>query len=339
VLSYTRGMETIQTVTGPVAVAALGLTLVHEHLLIGYPGWFMDALAPPFVRSEALARAAEKLAELHALGVRTLVDPCPIDLGRDVEFMAHASERSGVRIVCATGVYKQDQGIPYTFNALRPEDVEAIYVKELSEGIGTSGIRAGIVKVASGAPRLTPYEEKMIRAGGRAAASVGCPVLTHTDHASLGLEQIALLTENGVPVHRIMVGHSDGRSDHAYHRSLAERGAYLGFDRFGLTAILKDEERIEAVLQMLEAGFARSICLSHDAVCGSWLGRPSFDGKRPLTPARIEQLLPDWEPTHLFRNILPILRRRGLTSELEHTLLVENPARYFAGVESPLRAA
>ncbi|MET0285025.1 MAG: phosphotriesterase-related protein [Polyangiales bacterium] len=329
-------MRQIQTVTGP--VRELGLTLVHEHLLIGYPGWQLDALAPAFVRAEVMARAVDKLAELHALGVRTLVDPCPIDLGRDVEFMARVSERSRVNIVCATGMYKEDQGISYTFKALRPEDVEAIFVKELSEGIGGTGIRAGLVKVASGAPTLTPYEEKMIRAGGRAAAAVGCPVLTHTDHAQLGLEQLALLGECGVPAHRILIGHSDGRNDHAYHRSLAELGAYLGFDRFGLTAILKDEERIEAVLRMIEAGFARSLCLSHDAICGSWLGRPSFDGKRALTPARIAQMLPDWEPTHLFRNILPIMRTRGLTPELERTLLVDNPARYFAGAESPLEA-
>lgn len=331
-------MESIQTVTGPVPIHELGLTLVHEHLLIGYPGWWMDTLAPPFVRAEALARAVDKLAELHALGVRTLVDPCPIDLGRDVEFMARASERSGVRIVCATGVYKEDQGISYTFKALRAEDVVAIYLRELQEGIGNTGIRAGLVKVASGAPQLTPYEEKMIRAGGRAAAQAGCPVLTHTDHAALGLEQLAILTECGVPVHRILVGHSDSRDDHSYHRSLAERGAYLGFDRFGLTTMLRDEQRIEAVLQMVSAGFARSLCLSHDAICGSWLGRPSFDGKRAFTQAQLEQFLPNWEPTHLFRNILPVLRARGLTPALERTLLVENPARYFAGVESPLAA-
>jgi phosphotriesterase-related protein len=330
-------MEIIQTVTGPVPADALGLTLVHEHLLVGYPGWSMDALAPPFVRAEVLVRAVDKLAELHALGVRTLVDPCPIDLGRDVEFMASASQRSGVQIVCATGAYKEEQGISYTFKALRPEDIEGIYVKELSEGIGGSGIRAGLVKVASGAPAITPYEEKLIRAGGRAAAQVGCPVLTHTDHALLGDTQIALLTECGVPAHRILVGHSDGRNDHAYHRRLADLGAYVGFDRFGLSFVLDDEQRIEGVFRMLEAGYGRSLCLSHDAICGSWLGRPSFDGKRALTPARIAELLPDWHPTHLFKNILPRMRARGLTPQQERTLLVENPARYFRGEQSPLR--
>ena len=329
-------METIQTVTGPVEVSALGLTLVHEHLLIGYPGWWLDALAPPFVRSEALSRAVDKLSELHALGVRSLVDPCPMDLGRDVTFMADASQRSGVNIVCATGAYKEDQGITYTFKALPAEEIEAIYVRELTQGIGGTGIRAGLVKVASGAPVITPYEEKLIRAGGRAAAQVGCSVLTHTDHGQLGDVQIGMLQEAGVPAHRILVGHSDGSLDHAYHRALADRGAYVGFDRFGITAMVKDEARMESVLRMVNAGYARSVCLSHDAICGVWLGRPSFDGKRALTPELIESFLPNWEPTHLFKNILPAMRAQGLTAAAEHTMLVDNPARYFRGVESPL---
>jgi phosphotriesterase-related protein len=332
---YKSAMETIQTVTGPLPVGELGLTLVHEHLLIGYPGWQLDALAPPYVRAEAMARAVDKLSELHALGVRSLVDPCPADLGRDVEFMAEASQRSGVRIVCATGLYKEEAGISYTFAALRPEDIVAIYVKELTEGIAQTGIRAGLVKVASGAPRATPYEEKLIRAGGKAAAEVGCPVLTHTDDARLGELQIEWLRASGVPAHRILVGHCDGRPDHGYHRALADAGAYVGFDRFGLTATVSDEQRIESVLRMVEAGYTRSLCLSHDAVCGAWLGRPSFDGKRVVAPARLEAALPQWEPTHLFKNILPVLRSRGLSAAAERTLLVDNPARYFRGVESP----
>ncbi|MEY4512499.1 MAG: hypothetical protein RLZZ450_4621 [Pseudomonadota bacterium] len=328
-------MEHIQTVTGPIPVEALGLTLVHEHLLIGYPGWFMDALAPPFVRSEVLARAVDKLAELSALGVRTLVDPCPVDLGRDVEFMAEVSSRSGVHIVCATGAYKQDSGIPYTFQALRPQEITAIYVKELTEGIGSTGIRAGLVKVASGLPNITPYEEKLIRAGGHAAAQVGCPVLVHTDGALLGDLHIALLRESGVPAHRVLVGHCDGRNDHDYHRSLADLGAYVGFDRFGLTSILNDELRIEMTMRMVNAGYTRSVCLSHDAICGSWLGRPVFDGKYAIPADRLQQMLPNWEPTHLFKNMLPIMRERGLSKAAEHTLLVDNPARYFRGVEPP----
>lgn len=329
-------MDWVHTVTGRVRPEDLGTTLVHEHLLIGYPGWFMDALAPKFRRADALSRGVERMQELKSFGVTTFLDPCPIDLGRDVEFMADVAARSGMHIVCATGAYKENEGLHYTFGALPVEDIEAIYVKELTEGIGESGIRAGLVKVATGAPAMTDYERKLLVAGGCAAARVGCPVLTHTDQASLGLEQIAILTAQGVPAHRILVGHSDGRDDHAYHRSLADRGAYVGFDRFGLEAFISDDRRIDSVWRMVEAGYARSVCLSHDSVCAAWLGRPVFGGRVVLTPEALAASQPSWEATHLFKRIVPRLRDRGLTDAHVRTIFVENPARYFRGEQAPL---
>jgi phosphotriesterase-related protein len=332
-------MEWINTVTGRVKPEALGTTLVHEHLLIGFPGWFMDARAPRFKRDEARSRGVDKLQELRSFGVATFVDPCPMDLGRDVEFMAEVSQRSGVQIVCATGAYKQDQGISYTFGALAEQEIEEIYVKELTEGIGETGIRAGLVKVATGAHKVTDYEQKLLRAAGRAAARVGVPVLTHTDEASCGLEQIAALVEAGVAPHRILVGHSDGRDDHAYQRALAEHGAYVGFDRFGAETILTDELRIQGVLKMIEAGYLQSVCVSHDATCAAWLGRPSFDGRNVVTSELIATVVPNWEPSHIFKHILPRLRERGVSEAQLRTLMVENPMRYFRGEEPPAHSA
>jgi phosphotriesterase-related protein len=328
-------MEWVNTVTGRARPEELGTTLVHEHLLIGYPGWQMDALAPRFRRADALARGVDRMQELRGFGVATFLDPCPMDLGRDVEFMAEVASRSGMRIVCTTGAYKENEGISYTFGALPVEEIEAIYVKELTEGIGETGIRAGLVKVATGGPAISEYEKKLLIAGGRAAAAVGCPVITHTDRASLGLEQIALLTAQGVPAHRILVGHSDGRDDHDYHRALADKGAYVGFDRFGIEALIGDDKRIESVGKMVDAGYVRSVCLSHDATCAAWLGRPVFAGRYVTTAEALAASMPNWESTHLFKRIVPRLRERGLTEAHLQTIFVENPRRYFRGDEAP----
>jgi phosphotriesterase-related protein len=307
---------------------------MHEHLLCGFPGWQMDALAPPFKRAEALGRSVAQLQELRALGVATFVDPCPMDLGRDVEFMAEASQRSGVRIICTTGAYKEGEGIAYTFGALPVEEITEIYVKELTDGIGATGIRAGLIKVATGAPQVSAYERKLLTAAGRAAAAVGCPVITHTDDARCGLDQIEILTGEGLSAQRILVGHSCGRADHAYHRSLADRGAYIGFDRFGIEPLIPDAERIKSVLSMIEAGYTRSLCLSHDYIC-TWLGRPVFGGEIVMHPDAIAAWAPLWSPTHLFERVLPELRRQGVSKADIRTLLVENPRRYFAGDEPP----
>ncbi|MFQ5514714.1 MAG: phosphotriesterase [Myxococcota bacterium] len=328
-------MEWVQTVTGRCRPDQLGLTLVHEHLLVGYPGWQMDALAPPFRRDEALVRGVDALEELRDLGVETFLDPCPMDLGRDVEFMAEVAQRSGMRIVCTTGAYKEEEGLTYTFGALPVEEITEIYLKELEEGIGETGIRAGLIKVATGAPDVSDYERKLLTAAGRAAARAGCPVITHTDDARCGIEQIEILTREGLAPHRILVGHSDGRADHAYHRSLADRGAYVGFDRFGIELLIPDEERIQSVVAMVQAGYTRSLCLSHDANCAAWLGRPIFAGKIVLRPDQ----MPVWKPTLLFEKILPELRARGVKDEEIRTLLVENPSRYFSGAEPPRNPA
>jgi phosphotriesterase-related protein len=329
-------MEWINTVTGRITPDQLGITLIHEHLLIGFPGWQMDTLNP-FRRAEALARGVDKLQELSALGVRSFVDPCPSDLGRDVEFMAEVAQRSGMQIICAAGAYKEDQGITYTFGAMSAEQICEIYVRELSEGIGLTGIRAGLLKVATGAHKITPYERKLLQAAGAAAAQTGSSVLTHTDEATMGIEQIEALTALGVPAHRILVGHSDGRADHDYHVSLADRQAYVGFDRFGIEAFLPDAQRIESVMKLVSAGYAQSVCLSHDATCGAWLGRPSFDGVHVVSGERLQAAMPDWEPTHLFKRILPRMRELGLAEADIQTMLVDNPARYFRGAVAPQR--
>jgi phosphotriesterase-related protein len=255
-----------------------------------------------------------------------------MDLGRDVEFMAEASQRSGLRIICTTGAYKEDEGLTYTFGALPVEEITEIYVKELTEGVRDTGIRAGLIKVATGAPKLTEYERKLLTAAGRAAAQVGCPVISHTDDARCGPEQIEILTGEGLPVHRILVGHADGRADHDYHRRLADRGAYVGFDRFGIEALMPDAERIQSVIQMVQAGYTRSLCLSHDSICAGWLGRPVFGGgKIVLHPDQV----PYWSPSHILKTILPELRRQGVSDAEIETMMVENPSRYFGGQEAP----
>src|SRR6266481_4536377 len=104
----TDASRRVQTVTGTADPRELGRTLIHEHVLVGFPGWDLDAKAPRFDRAEVMARAIDQMQALADLGVGTFVDPCPMDLGRDVEFLAELSERSGMRIVCTTGAYHEE---------------------------------------------------------------------------------------------------------------------------------------------------------------------------------------------------------------------------------------
>lgn len=318
----------VQTVTGRVAAEALGRTLVHEHVLVGFPGWDLDALAPRFVRAEAMARAVDQLQELRGLGVGTFVDPCPMDLGRDVEFLAEVAQKSGMQIVCTTGAYFEAEGITHTFRHLPVEDIAAIYIKEITEGIGETGIRAGAVKIATGAHRISEYERKLVQAGARAARETGVPLISHTQEASCGHDQIDLVTGEGVPANRLLVGHSDGIDDPDYHRALAERGAFVGFDRFGITLIVPDEVRVKNVIALARAGYGKNILLSHDSI-SCWQGRPVPFANRYED---VLVMLPDWRPTTILKKIVPQLREGGLDQTDIDTMLVDNPRRFFTGV-------
>jgi len=318
-------MKSVQTVTGACRPDDLGITLMHEHLLVGWPGWEAHEPDDRAARREHVALCIERLRELHGLGVRTLVDPCPMDLGRDVAFTAEVAAQSPVRIVCATGLYKEDQGAaPYFKFRTQFGDALAemadVFVRELTDGIGDTGVRAGVIKVATGAHRITPYEELVLRAAARAHAATGVPITTHTEDGTMGPEQLAILAGEGVDPSAVVIGHSCGSSNLDYHLAMLDRGAYLGFDRFGLEMIHPDRVRVAALAGLLAVGFERQLVLSHDTV---WCWR----GRAPVIPPGI---LPDWKPTHVFEHIIPRLRDAGVSQAKIDTMLVENPRRYFA---------
>ena len=319
--------NTIQTVTGTCRPAELGTTLMHEHLLIGWPGWESDTAAPRWDRAEAKRRCVDRMQELRGLGVSALVDPCPIDLGRDVEFAAEVAQASGVHVVCATGLYKEESGAAAYYKFRGPfadsvSEMTEIFVKELTEGIGATGIRAGLIKVATGPHRVTDYERLVLTAAARAHLATGAPITSHTDEGTMGREQLAILSEAGVDPRRVIIGHSCGSADLRYHVDLLDRGAYLGFDRFGLELLQPDRLRLAALIGLLGIGFERQIVLSHDTVW-CWRGRP--------LPMPVETLAPKWDPRHVFTTIIPALLDAGVPRAKIDAMLVANPRRYFAG--------
>jgi len=312
----------IATVTGTITPAELGRTLIHEHVVTGLPGWESDSLAPGHTRRELLARAKDRIAEMKAEGIDTIVDPCPADLGRDVELSAELSQATGFPIIAATGLYNESAGgsVYWKFRTARGDAAQIMadaFIRELTVGIGRTDIRAGIIKVATNLGQITRYERTVLEAAARASLATGAPITTHTDEGQLGDEQQALLTGWGVPAQRITIGHSCGTADHAYHAKIAQNGSYLGFDRFGLEQLISDDTRVASILKLIGAGHGGRVLVSHDTVW-CWLGAP--------LPAN-----PIWEPTHFSRRIVPKLRAGGASEAQIEALLVDNPRRFFEG--------
>lgn len=329
-------MATIHTASGTTTTAELGRTLMHEHLVIGYPGSESHTSRPGPSKSEQVKICVDKIEKLKALGYSSLIDPCPSDLGRDPELAAKVGQATGFHIVIATGLYKQSEGgFPYWhFRSNFGPQVDTmaeLFIRELTEGIGATGIRAGIIKVASGPGQITDYEKTILLAAAKASVATGAPITTHTDQGTMGDLQQRILTENGVPASRIVIGHSCGTDDHAYHMGIARGGSYLGFDRFGIDALFPDAKRVASLVKLIRAGAGDRVVVSHDSVW-CWKGEP-------IPFERMSALSADaFDPTFFSRRIIPQLREVGVADEAIEALLVANPRRLFEGGKLPALA-
>ncbi len=318
----------INSVLGPIDVKELGSTLIHEHLGIGWPGWEFDP--KDFDRKKEGVKVTGKLKEIRELGIRSMVDPCPMELGRDPEFAAEMSQKSGVHIVIATGLYNDALGIPIHFRFMDVDGIAEVYANEIQDGIGKTGIKAGIIKTATGGiPGITPrgqgikdVEIKCLRAAARASKATGAPILCHNDELEpFGRETLNIFDEEKVDFNKVLIGHACGVGDMRYYFDILERGAWLGFDRFGIESIASDKMRLASLLGLLAVGYDR-IMLSHDSV-ECWRGRDTG------ALAGMIAASPNWNMAHISRNILPAMRKAGVPEDTIDTLLVKNPRSYF----------
>lgn len=317
--------QAINTANGRVDITALGKTLIHEHVLVGFPGWFLDRRQPAFQRQEAMLRAVDAFSQLKSYGVSTVVDPCPADLGRDVEFCAEVASRAGINLICAAGMYYEAAGLTYTFKHMEESAIADIFQAEIEDGIGDSGIRPGVVKIATGFGQVSDYEQKIVRAAARAAKRTGLPVLSHTEKCTCGHDQIDIVTGEGVEPYKFLVGHSDGTDDLEYQIGLAKRGVFVGFDRFGIETIVPDDTRMTNLLALIDAGYRDQLMMSHDYVA-CWLGGA------PGVPPGVDlaSIMPNWRMTHIFETIIPELLRRGASQADLDFILHNNPKRFFS---------
>uniref|UniRef100_UPI0001AB29B2 Organophosphorus hydrolase n=1 Tax=Deinococcus radiodurans TaxID=1299 RepID=UPI0001AB29B2 len=319
---------TAQTVTGAVAAAQLGATLPHEHVIFGYPGYAGDVTLGPFDHAAALASCTETARALLARGIQTVVDATPNDCGRNPAFLREVSEATGLQILCATGFLYEGATTYFKFRASLGDAESEIYEMmrtEVTEGIAGTGIRAGVIKLASSRDAITPYEQLFFRAAARVQRETGVPIITHTQEGQQGPQQAELLTSLGADPARIMIGHMDGNTDPAYHRETLRHGVSIAFDRIGLQGMVgtpTDAERLSVLTTLLGEGYADRLLLSHDSIW-HWLGRP------PAIPEAALPAVKDWHPLHISDDILPDLRRRGITEEQVGQMTVGNPARLF----------
>ncbi|MEV6055370.1 phosphotriesterase-related protein [Streptomyces sp. NPDC052107] len=319
-------MTEVWTVRGPVDASELGNVLVHEHVVVvgeefrqNYADWDEQAVVDA---------AVAQLAELKGLGIDTILDPTVLGLGRYIPRIQKIAARTDLNIVPATGLYTYND-VPFQFHYTgpglmfdMPDPLVELFVKDLTEGIADTGVRAAFLKCAIEEPGLTPGVERVMRAVGRASVRTGAPITVHTNaHTESGLVAQRVLAEEGVDPTRVVIGHAGDSTDLDHLMRLADAGSFLGMDRFGVEAVLSTEERVDTIVELVRRGYTDRITVSHDAACHiDWFGAVDRAA-----------LAPRWNFRHISEDVLPALLAKGVSKDDIDIILRVNPRRYFEG--------
>ena len=308
-------MSIIQSATGPIDTADMGFTLMHEHVIVLWPPMYQQ-YPELFDREAHMANAVARLKKAREAGVTTMVDLTPIDLGRNPAFIAEAARLSGMQIIVATGLYYT---IPFYFLHRPDQAMVDLFVRDITVGIGETGVRANVIKCAT-EPEMHPMNERVLRASAKAHRATGVPICTHTFPANrTGLDQQRVFKEEGVDLGRTVIGHSDDSDDITYLEQIIQNGSYCGMDRIGLQRPRDDAQRADMVAALVAKGYADRITLSHDASC-----HLDF-----IPEGLADQAMPQWNFTHIPLHIVPMLRERGVSAANIHQMTVANPRSLF----------
>ncbi|MFE9414282.1 phosphotriesterase [Streptomyces griseofuscus] len=295
----------IRTVLGDIRPQELGVCDAHDHL-------FLRSRQLPGRELDDVAAARAELEAFRAVGGAAVVQWTPHGMGRRAADLATLSRATGVHLVCATGLHQAPHVAPELLEGLRGRLAE-VFVTELTEGIGTSGVRAGLIKVAGGFHALDAHARWTMAAAAEAHHATGAPIAVHLELGTGALDVLDLLCgELGVPGHRVILGHLNRFPDPVTQRQAAAAGCWLAFDGPSRTHHATDWKMPAGARALAEAGFGDRLLLGGDTVTA---GARSVDGG-PGMP-------------YLLRRLRPRLAAE-LGTELVDRILTEHPGKAFS---------
>jgi phosphotriesterase-related protein len=337
----------VRTVLGDVPAADLGRTLIHEHLASDLTTYWVPDFAPAIagatvslatlseVRVHAfsvrdnlvlgdLDLAAAELAGFRAAGGATVVDVTSHGIGRDVRASRLIAERSGVNVIVGCGYYVGSSH-PVGLGRRTEADLADEMTRELVDGIGSTGIRAGVLgELGVGSSPMEPAERRVLRAAALAQRATGAGMIVHSAPGSESVfEILRVLDRAGAQLDKVVISHLDERfrDDLRLFRRAATSGVRFGFDTFGREIYYdgrrkqhpSDTQRIEMVCRLLDAGLgdrvalAQDICLKHELA--------AFGGQGYA---------------HVLANIVPRMLHAGIPQDAVDRMLVGTPAQILA---------
>jgi len=255
------------------------------------------APAGPDIMHDVDLMSAE-VAQTKREGVTCIVDAGHADMGRNIDFLRQVSLKSGVPIVAGGGFYSQPF-YPKEISTMSEEQILKALIKQADDDV------LGAFGEIGSWDEITADERKVFRAVGRAHVATNIPIFTHTGiPGKSALEQLDIFEDAGVKPDRVVIGHLGNLVDPNVYvqKTICRRGAFVGFDRQGGN---NDAQQVPMVMALIEAGFADHLMFSADASSG-------------------------YAKTVIV--FVPKLKAAGVSDEVLHRIMVDNPRRFLAFV-------
>jgi phosphotriesterase-related protein len=323
-------MAAVDTVRGPVELDKLGTTLMHEHVFVLTADVMQNYGQEWWDEDERVADAVAKLGKLKAAGVDTIVDPTVVGLGRYIPRVQRVNAEVDINIIAATGLYTFDH-IPHFFHYRGPgtllggpELMTEMFVGDIREGISGTSVKAAFLKCVVEEAGLTPDQTRVQTAICETHQETGVPITVHTNAAhQTGRLALEFYAKHNVDLAKVVIGHAGDSNDLGYLKWIMDQGASIGCDRFGLDMYNPTADRVATIVALCAQGYADRIVLGHDAACYM----DFFSGE--ASQQMLKAAAPNWHYRHISKDVLPALREQGVAEDQIHTMLVDNPRRYF----------
>jgi phosphotriesterase-related protein len=296
----------IQTVRGRIKPSQLGMTLIHEHIMVDFIG--ADKVDKNrYNPDEVFEVMLPYLKEIKDLGVTGFAECTPMFLARDPVLLARLSEAANMHILTNTGMYKEPYLPKYAFEKTADE-LSEMWVKEIEQGIEDTQIKAGFIKIAVNPGNLLPIQQKIIHAAAKTSKATGATIACHTGHGVAVMETLDILKAEGILLDKFIFVHAGGEGDTKYHLTVAEQGAWVEYD--GISAG-EANRNIQLIKMMLDKGHEDRLLLSQDA---GWynVGEPKGGNIRGFA--------------YLIKDFVPLMEKSGIDKKTIDKLLITNPA-------------
>jgi phosphotriesterase-related protein len=301
------------TVKGSIPASEMGTTLIHEHFLVDFIG--ADKIDyHRWNRDEVVKKVLPVLLEARKHGVKTILDCTPAFLGRDVLLQKRLAEESGLQVLTNTGYYgaRQNKHLPKWAFTETAEEIAQRWINEFENGIEDTTVKPGFIKIGVEAEHLSELHQKLVKAAALTHLQTGLTICSHTGIAVPAFEEIELLQKMNVHPSAFVWTHAQAEKDKTLHVKAAKMGAWISLDGIGWGDF---ENYADSITNLRSAGMLNKTLISHDA---GWYKPGEKDGGS-FTGY-----------TNIFKELIPLLNKRGFTADDIQQLLVKNPAEAFA---------